>query len=429
LAHDPPIPHDLNAEMSLLGSMMLKREAIDATLTVLDDSSALIGPGHRKLFDALVALHNTDTPVDLVTVRDYLTKNGIEIDLDYIVRLAESVPSWLNAERYAAIVKTYGQRQRIITIGSQIVQQAYNLPADKTPASLALDASAAFDAIAVGHDANIAETDAALLLEKLAGRLAEGKSYHVTTGVTAIDGTCQGFEKHGLSIIAARPSVGKTALALWMAQRIAFDPAACPVAFFSVEMAAEKIVGRLIAQLSGVTMGDIFAPTDVSIRLRAIAKARELIRRDRLFIIECVSNIQQIVAQARSLIQRKAVGVVIVDYLQLCAPAERLASRNLEVAAMSASLKYLATQTGAAVVALSQLNRGAEVADRRPELHDLRDSGAIEQDADMVILMHREAKQRDRIELAVAKNRNGPVGPVTLFFNEKCMTYGSALAA
>ncbi len=433
-------PQDLDAEMALLGSMMMSRDAIAEVVPIISrpDSGWFYLPAHQKLFELLVDMY--DDPgkaIDLIVVSDELRRRDL-FDFvggqDYMIQLAESFAEWANAEYYAKIVRDKGMLRDLIRTVGQISEQAYS-GIDDTREILDMAEQRIFE---VTEKRVSGETEAVReAVIRLAHQLEMGEGGGMTgipTGFPALDEYTSGFQRGDLVIIAARPSMGKTALGLTMAQHLAIVEHR-PAVFFSMEMSSDQVAQRLVSGHAGVESQKLRRRmlSDEE-RFRLLNACHEF-QEAPLYIDDTPGmTAMELRAKARRLKQKHDIQAVYVDYLQLMhMPGSE--SRQAEIAAISRSLKSLGRELKIPVIAMAQLNRMSEGRqDKRPMMSDLRESGAIEQDADVILLIHREEyykpedeEAKGKAELILAKQRNGPVGSIDLQFNKK-LTRFSPLA-
>jgi len=420
-------PHNLDAEQSLLGAMLLSRDAIAAAMETCSTDD-FYRPIHGHIFDAVNTLYNLGEPADPVTVADELSRAGFleEVGgLPALVALQANTPATTNAARYARIVEEHALLRRMIAVAGEIAELGYSVPDD---------VAAALDR-AEGLVFNVAErrvTDSLkpiteLLyasMDRLEHLYDRGEIITGTpTGYLDLDEKLYGLQPSALIIVGARPAMGKTAFALGMAAHAAMD-AGVPTLVFSLEMSCEEITNRLLVSEARVDAGRMrngrLAEADWPKISQAVARLGEA----PLYIDDNPNTtVMEIRAKARRLKARQGnLGLIIVDYLQLMSGTSS-ENRQLEVSAISRGLKILARELEVPVVALSQLSRGLEArADKRPVLADLRESGSLEQDADVVLFLYRdemynpESADRGSAEVIVAKHRNGPTGKVQLAF-------------
>jgi replicative DNA helicase len=428
-------PHNLEAEQALLGSMFLSREAAENALSMVKVSD-FYRPAHQRIYAAIEYLYTANVPVDHVSVADRLQSTG-ELEAaggkTYLLDVTQVVPTAANSSRYAEIVQRTSTLRELIVAATQIVSIGYDAPDDLR--EVIEDAERLiFNVTNKRISSNFRAINE--LLEMSFHELEElfERQEHITgvpTGFKDLDKLLAGMHRGDLIILAARPSVGKTALALNVAVNAA--KAGATVAMFSLEMAAEQLIQRILCSESrinsqDVRTGNIKDPEWGNIH-RAMGQLADLD-----FHVDDTPSISilEVRAKARRLLRDKPDGLVIVDYLQLMQPQNRRTeNRQTEIAEISRGLKILAKELRVPVLALSQLSRAVEQrAGKRPQLSDLRESGAIEQDADVVMFIDRNTDPRseedegDRpprgvAEVIVAKHRNGPTGNVKLVFNER----------
>ncbi|UCD27672.1 MAG: replicative DNA helicase [Planctomycetota bacterium] len=427
-------PHDIEAEMSLLGSMMLNRDAIGDILPIIhrNESSRFYRPDHRKIFEVLVDMYDRGDPVDLVTVRNELQRLGLLEEVggvDYIVQLAESVPSHLHAEHYARLVCDKAMLRDLIVATAQMTDYAYS---HHESAKEILDA--AEHALFKVTDQRIAEQAEPVraYIEEIFEQLSSREGHYYTgiqTGFLELDELLSGLQNGEMIVIAARPSMGKTALGLNMAENIATTYGK-PVAFFSLEMSKQAIAQRLLCSRGKVDSHKLRRGMLKQNEIDSLHTVADELTKMPLFVDDSPGmSVLELRAKSRRLRVQHEIVCIIVDYLQLMHSPGKIESRQQEVAEISRGLKALARELHIPVVVMSQLNRNPEGrTDNRPRMSDLRESGAIEQDADVVLLLHREEyykgestphELRGIAEVILAKQRNGPVGNVQLVFNQK----------
>ena len=418
-------PHSLEAEMSVLGAMMLSPDAIGLCVQYLG-ADDFYRAEHRALFRCLVDLYDKNEPVDLVTMKEALTQRGDLEDVggeDYLVTLADSTPTVANAEYYARVVKEKALLRGLINAAAEIIRDAHT--PDQVDDVLDRCEQRIFEVVErkiVGQ-----ATDMRAILADVMQKLDPVGKTNVTglaTGFMDLDDKTRGLQDSELIILAARPSVGKSALALNIAEHAAVDEGR-PVAFFSLEMSKEELAVRLIASRAEVD-GQRLRKGQLAARegQHVVQDVLPVLSDSPLYIDDTAGlRVIDLRAKARRLLARHHIELIIVDYLQLMS-SPGAESRQVEVAAISRGLKGLARELSIPVLAVAQLRRESEE-HRRPRLSDLRESGAIEQDADVVLLLHREAmrhapgtqehdQHRGTAELIIAKQRNGPTDMLRL---------------
>ena len=420
-------PHDLLAEQSSLGGMLLSKDAVADVVEVVRGSDYYI-PKHELIFDAVLTLYSHGEPTDVIAVTDELTKSG-ELSRaggpEYLHTLTGLVPTAANAGYYAQIVSEKAVLRRLVEAGTRIVQMGY--ASEGEVMDLVNNAQAEIYAVNGNVDTEdyvpltIALTAATDEIEAAAGK--DGNMTGVPTGFTDLDNLTNGFHPGQLIIVAARPALGKSTLALDFARAAAIKHD-MPAIFFSLEMGRSEIAMRLLSAEASVPL-QIMRKGQVSGQdWTKIASTRSSINDAPLYIDDSPNmTLVEIRAKCRRLKQKVGLKLVVIDYLQLMTSGKKVESRQQEVSEFSRALKLMAKELQVPVIALSQLNRGPEQrADKKPAISDLRESGSLEQDADMVILLHREgAYEKDNprageADFIVAKHRNGPTATITASF-------------
>ncbi len=425
-------PHNLDAEESLLGAMLLSKDAIVAaneTGVTVDD---FYKPAHGHVFDAVTSLYSAGEPVDPVTVGDELARAGLLESVGgagVLASLLAATPATSNAARYARIVEEHALLRRLIRVANEIAEMGYSLPDD---VGLAVDRAESLVFDVAQHRVTESMAPVRELLEASLSRLEmlyeRGDAITgVPTGYTDLDQLLSGLQPSNLIIVGARPATGKTAFALGMAAHAALE-ANRPVLLFSLEMSHLELTQRLLSSEARVDSTRMrsgrLEDTDwnkISHGIGRLAEAPIYIDDDPNV------TVLEIRAKARRLrSQLGDIGLIVVDYLQLMTGRTRAENRQVEVAEISRGLKILAREMETPVVALSQLSRALELrADKRPMLADLRESGSLEQDADVVMFLYRdeiynpESPDRGQAEVIVAKHRSGPTGTVRLAFLDR----------
>jgi replicative DNA helicase len=425
-------PQDLDAEMALLGSMMVRRDAVADVVPIIgrQDSGWFYRPDHRRIFEVLLDLFDDPAKaIDIIVVRDEMRRREIFEEIggeQYLIELAESYADWANAEYYARIVRDKGLLRDLIRCSGQITELAYDVAAE---ARDVLDRAEQKLFAVTEQRVGGRTVELRAALARLAQQLRPGEAPVCTglpTGVNRLNELTGGFQPGDLIIIAARPAMGKTALGLNLAHHVACIEGH-PVLFCSMEMSADLLAQRVVCARAGIDLQKVrsrfLSEEDVHKLLAACAELEDA----PLYIDDTAGmTAMEVRSAARRMKQRHGVEAVFVDYLQLIHwPGAE--SRQVEIASISRSLKSLARELEIPVIAMAQLNRMPEGrADKRPMLSDLRESGAIEQDADLVMLIHREEyyrpedeSVRGQADLIIAKQRNGPTDTVELTFNRK----------
>jgi len=442
-AHVPP--HDLDAERAVIGAMLVSEAAVSVVgdLLVAED---FYSETHRVLYGAMMRLYSRGEPIDQLTLSDELKSIG-EFDSiggrQYVFRLVESVPTAANASRYAEIVRGKALLRAVIDAGSRIQQEAFAEPDDVTQA---LDAA---EQLIYGvsnrqlkkHLAPVSELapNTLEMIQRLYEQ--EGEVTGVESGFEDLDQKTTGFHKSDLVILAARPAMGKTAMALnilWHAAGVK----GLPVAIFSLEMSKEQLVQRLISQVTRIRTQDLRSGNVKAEDWPKLVRGVAEVGRAPVWIDDTAGiTLMEMRAKLRRLASRLGaqgglpLSLVVVDYLQLMvggSVGSRSENRQQEVAEISRGLKVLARDLNVPVLAVAQLSRAVEQRhDKRPLLSDLRDSGSIEQDADMVMFLYRDeyynpdSDDKGIAEVIVGKHRNGPTGKIQLAWLEQYTKFAS----
>jgi replicative DNA helicase len=423
------LPHNLEAERSVLGAILVHNDAFNLAAQVID-SHDFYRDAHRRIFDCMVALNERHDAIDFVTLKEELSRAG---DLDevggpaYIASLADGVPRATNVEYYARIVKEKSTLRNLIYAANKILTTAYDgdqesdVVLDQAESSIFAVADDRMKAGFVQMRDLVKESFPKIeqLFEQK--RLITG----VPTGFADLDEMTRGLQGSDLVIVAARPSMGKTSLVLNIAQYVATQPDLV-VGFFSLEMSKESLFLRLLTSEAQVDGHRLMSGAIGGKDYGRISHALETLSAMKLHIDDTANvGVLEMRAKSRRLQSEHGLHLLIVDYIQLMSGRGRFENRTLELASISRSLKGLAKELNIPIVVLSQLSRAPESrSDHRPQLSDLRESGALEQDADLVILIYRDdVYNRDpnspdagTAELIVAKQRNGPTGTVRLAF-------------
>lgn len=420
-------PHDLLAEQSVLGGMMLSPDAVADVYGVLRSVDFYV-PKHEVIYEAVMELYSHGEPTDEIAVSDQLTKTG---NLQraggaaHLHTLTTIVPTAANAGYYAEIVAEKALLRRLVGAGTRIVQMGYAAEGDASDLVNTAQAEI-YGVTGMASSADYVPLSAAMndaIQEIERAQTLEGGMTGVPTGFRELDEMTNGFAGGQMIIIAARPAMGKSTLALDVARGAAVNASAATV-FFSLEMGRSEIATRLLAAEASIPMGRL-RKGDLDQRdWTKLAATQSRINDAPLFLDDSPNlTLAEIRAKCRRLKQRNDLRMVVIDYLQLLTSGKRVENRQQEVSEFSRALKLLAKELDVPVVALSQLNRASEQrADKMPAISDLRESGSLEQDADMVILLHRESvyeKDHPRAgeaDFILAKQRNGPTGTVTVAF-------------
>ncbi|MFM1777695.1 MAG: replicative helicase [Actinomycetota bacterium] len=420
-------PQDIVAEQSVLGAMLLSKDAIAEVIETLREID-FYKPAHAKIYGAILDIYGRGEPADAITVANYLSKSGALGNVGgagYLHTLVASVPTAANGSYYARIVTERAILRRLVDAGTRIAQMGY---AGDAEVDQLVDRAQAEVYDVTGRRTS---EDYAPLSEIMPHTLSEieaiegrgGQLVGVPTGFQQLDDITHGLHAGQLVIVAARPAIGKSTLGLDLA-RSASIKHNLTSAIFSLEMSRNEIVMRLLSAEAQVGLNHMRAGTLSESDWGRLANKMGQVNDAPLFIDDSPNmTMMEIRAKARRLKQRFDLKILIIDYLQLMSSGKKVESRQVEVSEFSRSLKLLAKELAIPVIAISQLNRGPEQRqDKRPMLSDLRESGSLEQDADMVILLHREdvyereSPRAGEADFILAKHRNGPTGTVTVAF-------------
>lgn len=421
------LPNDLNAEMATLGGMLLSQEAVAEVFEEVR-ATDFYAPKHEFVFNAILSLFGKGEPTDVIAVTDELNKTGNLLKAggaDYLHELAAYVPTAASASYYASIVSEKAVLRRLIEAGTRIAQSGYESQGEVS--ELVNDAQSEIFKVAsdtAGEDfvaLNTSIEDAIQEMEMAQNR--GGELTGIATGFTELDQMTHGLHGGQLVILAARPAMGKSTLALDIARNAAISQGKSTL-FFSLEMGRAEIAMRLLSAESGTSLQSMRKGMLAEKDWSKIAATRGKINDAPLFIDDSPNmTLVEIRAKCRRLAQQTDLKMVVIDYLQLLTSGKKVESRQQEVSEFSRALKLLAKELGVPVIAISQLNRQTEQSkDKKPELSHLRESGSLEQDADVVVLLHREGvfeKDHPRAgeaDLILAKQRNGPTGTVVVAF-------------
>lgn len=421
------VPHNIEAEQSALGGMLLSQEAVADVLEVVSGSD-FYSPKHELIFNAIIHLFGRGEPTDVIAVTDHLNKQGNLLKAggaDYLHSLSSFVPTAASAGYYAKIVSDKAILRRLINAGTRIAQSGYESQGEvedlvnqaQSEVFAVVSQTAKDDYVGLSESIDFAIRDIELAQNRGGGLTG------IPTGFTNLDTYTHGLHSGQLVIVAARPSVGKSTFALDIARNAAIRNNNATI-FFSLEMGRSEIAMRMLSAESGIYLQSMRKGTLTEGDWAKLAAVRGKINDAPLYIDDSPNmSLVEIRAKCRRLAQQVQLKMVVIDYIQLMSSGKKVESRQQEVSEFSRALKLLAKELNVPVVALSQLNRQPEqTKDKRPELSHLRESGSLEQDADVVVLLHREGlfeKDHPRAgeaDLILAKQRNGPTGTVTVAF-------------
>lgn len=431
-------PHSLEAEKALLGSVMIRGDVMHDIMDIINSESFYSGQ-HKMIWECFFELHARSSPIDVLTVSARLKeKEQLEQvgGMTVLTEIIQMVPSSTNAVHYAEIIQKKHIMRELLRAAENISNLGYE--EDEELESILEKAEKSLYSVTnkTGSHKFIALKDtlneAWERLDHLHKTKDEIRGVH--TGFPELDNKLAGFQKSDLIILAARPSMGKTSLALDIARKAAVNYKV-PVAIFSLEMSSQQLVDRMLAAESQVDAWKLRTGQNLSVEndFKAIGESIAKLSEAPIFIDDQPgNNILKMRAVARRLKNEKGLGLIVVDYLQLMVPTQTRNSDNMvqQVTEISRSLKNLARELEVPVLALSQLSRAVEQRGGKPRLSDLRDSGSIEQDADVVMFIHRESDmeqggRKEEAEILIEKHRNGPTGTVKLFFDSKKTTFMS----
>lgn len=431
-------PHNVEAEQSVLGSLMIDESGANKVADILD-AKDFYKNKHGLIYEAMLELYEKNEPIDLVSVANRLEEKGLLKDVGgntYLTELVSSVPVATNIPFYAKTVAKKATLRRLIDTATKIVEMGYT---DDNDIEKILD-TAEQQLFEVSQQCSRQDfIPIKNILEDAFNRIDElhknkNALRGVPTGFSSLDNVLAGLQKSDLVILAARPSLGKTTLALDIMRNVSVKSKQ-PVAMFSLEMSKDQLVDRMLSSEAEVDLwklrtGKLSDEGEYS-DFQRLGDAMGLLSEAPIFIDDSgAANIMQIRAMARRLQAEQELGLIIVDYLQLMESRNSSDNRVQEISEISRSLKQLARELGVPILALSQLSRAVESRSPQiPRLSDLRESGSIEQDADVVLFIYREDKEnpdtnkKNIAEIHIAKHRNGPVGKADLYFNERSVKF------
>jgi len=433
-------PQNIEAEQSLLGSLLIDKDAIIKVADMVD-ALDFYHNKHTTIFEAIIDLYSKREPIDLLTLSNRLEeKNKLEEigGRSYLVSLSNIVPTASHVVNYAEIVQKKSTLRSLIKSASEIAKMGFDEEEDVS--SILDKAESNLFAVSQGHQKEIFVPITSILNETFeridAIHKDKGKLRGVPTGYGDLDNLLAGLQKSDLIILAARPSVGKTTLALDIARNVSIR-AKKPVGIFSLEMSKEQLVDRLLCAEANVDLWKMrtgrLSDKQEDDDFPRIGHSIGVLSEAPIFIDDyAAANIMEIRTKARRLQMEHDIGLIIIDYLQLMEGRTRTDNRVQEISEITRGLKQIAKELNVPILALSQLNRGVESRTPPiPKLADLRESGSIEQDADIVMFIYRESvynkdlelDRKNIAEIHIAKHRNGPTGMVKLFFDEQKVTF------
>ena len=424
-------PHSLEAEQSVLGGLMLSATAFDHVVDKIDKDD-FYREDHRLIFQAINDLHETSRPCDAVTVTEWFESHGKADQIDggnYISQLANNTPSAANVGAYADIVREKSILRSLIDIGAQITSSAFSSDGRKSKSLLEEAERLVFAIAEKGARGNTGLVSVQEMLKEAMSRIEELNAFDgditgIPTGFLDFDRLTAGLQPSDLIIVAGRPAMGKTTFAMNIAENAAIKHGKS-VAVFSMEMASLQLVMRLFSSLGQIEQNKIRTGTLDELDWPKLTSAMNLLHKSKIFIDDTPAlSPAELRARARRLKRRHDIDLLVVDYMQLMAVPDTRENRATEIAEISRSLKTIAKELNIPVVALSQLNRALEQRpNKRPLMADLRESGSIEQDADLIVFIYRDEEYTKEAcaepgvaEIIIGKHRNGSTGTVKLAF-------------
>jgi replicative DNA helicase len=428
LAFDRIPPQHLEAEQAVLGAILLDSVVIITVMELLQ-SNDFYRESHRLIYEAMESLHQHNQPIDLITLATQLqSKQQLDVvgGVQYLTELARAVPTAANVQYYTQIVEEKSMMRKLIRTATEIVSNGYS-GADDVQELLSVAESRILEISKRKSGSGFVSIKEVLMevferVESLYNQ--RGQTTGIPSGFPDLDKMTSGFQRNDLIIVAARPSVGKTAFALNIAQNVAVRSKQV-VAIFSLEMSASQLVQRIICAEANVDAGRMRNGQLEGDDWEKLTMAIGTLSEAEIFIDDTPAiSVAEIRAKCRRLKKEKGLGIVLVDYLQLISGRSKSGeNRQQEVSEISRTLKQIARELEVPVIALSQLSRSVEQRnDKKPMLSDLRESGSIEQDADIVAFLYRDdyynpdSEKKNIIEIIISKQRNGPVGTVELVF-------------
>ncbi|MEA2015947.1 MAG: replicative DNA helicase [Actinomycetota bacterium] len=429
-------PYNIEAEESLLGAMLISKDAILSVIEMVN-SEDFYRKSNQEIFNSIIELYMKGEPADPITVADHLKKKGLLEEIGgktFIHSLISNIPLAANSEYYARIVRNYSILRKLIYAATKIATMGYEVPED-LQATVDKAQQLVFS---VYKDLNRGSSgDRSAVMKDLVSEayelievLHEGDSdiSGIPSGYVDYDQMTSGFQNSDLIVIASRPGMGKTSLVLGMAKNIAMREK-LPVAIFSLEMSKQQIALRMMSAESKINLKDLRRGKIRDEEWSKLARSVERLSECKIYIDDTAFlNVMDLRARARMMVSTSGVKLVIVDYLQLMQSTSNYrGNKVLEITEISQNLKGIAKELNVPVIAVSQLSREVEKRDKkRPFLADLRESGSIEQDADLVVFIYRddyyqedENRHTEKAEIIVAKHRNGPTGKINMHFNKK----------
>ncbi|OZV14127.1 replicative DNA helicase [Tissierella sp. P1] len=423
-------PHSLEAEQSVLGAMILDKEAINTAIEIIRPDD-FYKEANREIFEAILVLFNKNEPVDLITLSEELKRRGTLENtggVTYLANLSSAVATTANVKYYCKIVEEKSILRRLIKSCDDVIAKSYE-NSDEVNSIIEKAEKSIFDITQGRHREGFSPLNEVLLssFSQIEERAAnQGSLTGLTTGFIDLDNKLSGLQKSDLVLLAARPSMGKTAISVNIVTNAALK-ANANVAIFSLEMSKEQLVQRMISATAHVDLQKIISGRLSEEEWIQVINSMGPLSQANIFIDDTAGiSLMEMKAKCRRLKIEKGLDLVMIDYLQLMQLDGHQESRQQEISAISRGLKALAKEMECPVIALSQLSRAPELrADHRPILSDLRESGAIEQDADVVLFLYRDeyyhddSEKKNIGEVIIAKHRNGPTGSIELVFKKE----------
>jgi replicative DNA helicase len=430
-------PHSIEGEQAVLGGLLLSSRAFDQVADVIAEAD-FYREDHRLIFRAIHELSDRAKPCDAVTVTEWFESHGLVDQVDggaYISQLASNTPSAANARAYAEIVREKSILRQLIDVGAEITGGAFSSDGRDSRELLEEAERKVFAIADQGQRTGSSFVSVQDTLKEAIDKIQElhefeGEITGTPTGFKDFDNLTAGLQDSDLIIVAGRPSMGKTTLAMNIAEHAAIKHD-MPVAIFSMEMSALQLVNRLFSSIGQIDQTRLRTGNLDELDWPKLTSAMNLLHKSHIFIDETPSlSPAELRARARRLKRAHNIGMIVVDYLQLMAVPGSSENRATEISEISRSLKAIAKELHIPVVALSQLNRALEQRpNKRPVMADLRESGAIEQDADLIVFIYRdevyneETPEKGKAEIIIGKHRNGPTGTVVLSFQGQWLRF------
>ena len=432
-------PHSIEAEQAVLGGLLLASRAWEQVADIISETD-FYREDHRLLFRAIYELSDAGQPCDAVTVTEWFEARGQVEQVDggdYIAQLASNTPSAANVRAYAKIVREKSILRQLIDVGAEITSGAFSLEGRSSQELLEAAERAVFAIADQGQRSGSTYVSVQDMLKDAIDRIQELHEYEgeitgTPTGFKDFDKLTAGLQDSDLIIVAGRPAMGKTTFAMNIAENAAIKHEV-PVAVFSMEMSSLQLVMRLFSSLGSIDQTRLRTGNLDDLDWPKLTSAMNLLHKSRIFIDETASlSPAELRARARRLKREHDIGLIVVDYLQLMAVPGSTENRATEIAEISRSLKAIAKELHVPVIALSQLNRALEQRpNKRPVMADLRESGSIEQDADLIVFIYRDEVYNDEspdkglAEIIIGKHRNGPTDTVKLSFQGQWLRFNN----